>query len=79
LRLFIPGRPAAQSHAGQEEWFCSELVVQALKEAGILRSTLSAASIVPADIFHDKRFDLSPRWHQPKEWMTTMVPVPSLR
>jgi hypothetical protein len=68
MRLFIPGRPATPSHADQRKWFCSELVVESLREAGIIDTRLASASIVPADLFHDRRVDLSGRWSPAQEW-----------
>ena len=68
LRLVVPGRPAQPSHDDQREWFCSELVAQGLLDAGVLHTHLTAGSLVPADLFHDRRVDLSERWSKACEW-----------
>jgi hypothetical protein len=68
LRLAIPGRPAKPSRDDQHEWFCSELVVQGLLDAGILHTHLAAGSLVPADLFYDRRVNLSDRWSRPCQW-----------
>jgi hypothetical protein len=51
------------------------LVVQSLREAGIVRTDLSSASIVPADLCYDKRVNLSARWLAPKQWMSEVSPM----
>lgn len=68
LRLAIPGRPTRSSNDGQQEWFCSELVVQGLLDAGTLQTHLPAGSLVPADLFYDRRVNLGDRWSPPCQW-----------
>jgi hypothetical protein len=68
LRLIIPGRPTHASRDGQSQWFCSELVAQGLIEAGLLQTRLPAGSLVPADLFYDRRIDLSAVWAAPCQW-----------
>lgn len=68
LRLFIPGRPAKASNNDHAEWFCSELVVQGLREAGAFETRLPAGSIVPADLYYDRRVNLADRWAKPSAW-----------
>jgi hypothetical protein len=66
--MVIPGRPARQSYADQEKWFCSEIVLEALRSAGVFATDLSSGSTVPTDLFYDRRIDLGELWTPPLEW-----------
>ncbi|MEQ8786907.1 MAG: hypothetical protein RIC55_11435 [Pirellulaceae bacterium] len=66
--MVIPGRPARPSSAGQQKWFCSEIVYQAAVSAGLLELPISAGSTVPTDLFYNRRIDLNPLWGPSEEW-----------
>ncbi|MGB7346468.1 MAG: hypothetical protein WBD20_19770 [Pirellulaceae bacterium] len=67
-RLALPGRPMPQSHPNQKEWFCSELVTEALREGRLIDDRSNPSRLTPHELFHDKRIDLSPLWEPPKLW-----------
>lgn len=77
--LIIPGRPSAHSDNSQAQWFCSELVVQALNTAGLIVGANKPRSLAPADLYHDDRCDLSYLWCQPRDWTATTKEADHLR
>ncbi len=62
----------------QERWFCSELVVQALKQMGMVCPNVRPANILPDDIYHNRRVDLSPYYLASQQW-TPKQCIPSER
>jgi hypothetical protein len=67
--LLLPNRPVPMTRVGQRDWFCSEMVLQALKAAGIFSEDFNPGQFVPRDFFYDiNGVDLSPRWAPPGQW-----------
>lgn len=61
--MLLPGRPLAQTSPNQDNWFCSEIVAQALVSAGIIDSEgVRPQALTPRDLLRDKRVDLSFDW-----------------
>lgn len=75
IPIAIPGRPVGETCNGQETWFCSELVVQALRVSGLLVGVGKPKAIVPEDLYIDDRNDLSHLWTRPQDWSPTTKPT----
>lgn len=80
LPLTLPGRPVAPTNNNQPTWFCSELVVQSLRVAKLTVGIGRPKAILPEDLYHDEKYDLSALWTKPLDWTqstnpTTLRPV----
>lgn len=68
LQLIKPGRIKTPSGYDNEDWFCSELVMQSLTASGLVRTPFVAGALVPTDIYHDRKVHFENLWHLPQEW-----------
>jgi hypothetical protein len=61
--LILPGRPLPRTTPDQDNWFCSEIVLEALISAGLVSSRgVRPQSLTPHELLRDCRIDLSYRW-----------------
>ncbi len=75
LPLVLPARPVGDTFNSQETWYCSELVVQALRDSGVLVGVGKPKAFMPEDLFVDDKYDLSNRWTAPLDWTPTTEPT----
>lgn len=68
----MPGDPKLETTPDQEKWFCSELVIEGLKQAGLVRGLPRPAAILPEDVYHNRNVDLDFYWLPAVQW--TAVP-----
>jgi hypothetical protein len=67
--LFVlPGEPQVKTSPEQEKWFCSEIVVEALKQADLVRGLPRPAAINPEDCYHNRDIDLDFYWLPALRW-----------
>ena len=78
--FWLPGHPSPKTTPDQEKWFCSEIVVALLQEAGVLGKTeFRHGSTTPRELFTDCLWnDISDRYHAPLPWSLNLAqpPVP---
>ncbi|HMO15675.1 MAG TPA: hypothetical protein PKD64_10240 [Pirellulaceae bacterium] len=70
----ITGNIGIPSTPQQGQWFCSELVVQALKEANLIDEQARPEGMVPSDFYYNMKIDLNPLWLPAASW--TIDPTP---
>jgi hypothetical protein len=64
----MPGEPKLRTSPDQEKWFCSEIVVEALKQADLVRGLPRPAAILPEDFYHNRNIDLDFYWFPSLRW-----------
>ena len=64
----LPIRPRLAAKPDQSSWYCSELSVAALESAGLLDGDVPSSSILPNEIFHNRRINLNDGWLPAKAW-----------
>ncbi len=64
----LPGEPKYETSADQPDWFCSEIVAEALKQAELVRGLARPAAISPDDFFHNRDIDLNFNWFPALSW-----------
>ena len=67
-RLGRQGEPAERTSSSTDSWFCSQLVVHALAEIGLVKCLEDAGALVPEDIYHDTEYNFSGLWTKPTDW-----------
>jgi len=78
LLMGLPFRPMPKTRPDQNEWFCSELVVEAIREGRLIDDRTNPSRLTPYDVLHDKRIDLSPLWGPAEQW-TPIARLPTER
>ena len=73
--LVLPNRPVGPSCDNQSRWFCSELVLQALRQAKLICANDRPRKYLPADVFDDDRYDWSALWTDSMDWTIDTTPT----
>ena len=74
-KLGHPDRPIKTNGSDTETWFCSQLVIHAVTDCGLIRCLKNAGQLVPEDAYHDDEYDFSGLWTRPHDW--TYEPEPT--
>jgi hypothetical protein len=70
----MPGESQLLTSPDQERWFCSEIVIEALRQADLVRGIPRPAAILPQDVFYNSDIDLDFYWLPSMQW----TPQPAL-
>lgn len=67
----LPNKRVIKTSPRQWTWFCTELVIEGLNRSSLLSSNINPASILPEDIYHNRKIDLNTGWLPAVTWAQT--------
>jgi hypothetical protein len=64
----LPVERIHRTSSRQWTWFCTELTIEGASQAELLNTRINPATVLPEDIYHNRKIDLSAGWLPATTW-----------